>query len=74
MDEEKIVNEAKKIMDDFMTALDKVNASEESFGSERDLNIREASESEYGKDFKEKILKNAPNKDQDFIIAEKKTW
>ena len=74
MNEEEIIKEAKGIMDNFMTALDKAEVKNKEFGSNRDVNLREPSESEYGQEFKEAFLKNAPNKNQDFIIAEKKSW
>ena len=74
MNSEKIKKEAKQIMDDFMKALDKVKDIPESFGAERKHAVRETSKSEYGKEFKEKILKNAPKKEDDCIGAEKKTW
>lgn len=74
MNTEKIKAEAKQIMDDFMKALDKVKDIPEEFGAERKNSIREPSESLYGEEFKEKILKNAPKKDDDCIVAEKKSW
>ena len=74
MNKEKIKEEAKQIMDDFMKALDKVKEMPDSFGTERTQNTREVSESEYGDEFKKKVLKNAPENSDDCILAEKKRW
>ncbi len=73
MDQEKIRKEAKQIMDDFMSALDKVEEVKEEFGNKRDSSMREPKECKY-KDFKTKILANAPKKEDDCILAEKKKW
>ena len=73
MDEDKIVKEAKQIMDDFMTALDKLPEIQEEFGNRRNSSTREPSECKY-KDFKKKILANAPKTEDDCILAEKKKW
>jgi Asp-tRNA(Asn)/Glu-tRNA(Gln) amidotransferase C subunit len=64
--------EAKKIMDLFMKELSKVK-SEEDFLIIRNKQTR-TGKVKINKEFKERILENAPSKDDDFIIAEKKHW
>ena len=72
MDKNKIQNEAKQILDKFAFALEKVKDSED-FHVDRDEFERVEGD---GKacDFKDKLLENAPNHDDDFIIAEKGDW
>jgi len=74
MDEEKIKKQAKKIMDEFISALNKVPKIKEEFGVERKQFTRKSEKSEYGKEFKEKMLKNAPKVKDDQIRMEKKSW
>ena len=75
IDKEEVRVLAKKIMDEFISALNKVEEITPEFGVQRDENVREPFENKYsGDEFKSKILKNAPKKDEDFIIAEKKKW
>ena len=69
---EKIAKQAKKIMDDFKDALGKINSPEE-FGIEREIQLRVKGDSLY-LNFRERMLKNAKKKNDDFIIAEKKGW
>jgi hypothetical protein len=77
---EVIVEQAKKIMDSFMLALDKVRDIDESFGAERKEDKRAAEkkdESEYKgfrEGFRKRMFKNAPKVKDDYIQAEKKTW
>jgi Asp-tRNA(Asn)/Glu-tRNA(Gln) amidotransferase C subunit len=77
MDEKKkeeIRREAKEILDRFSGALEKVDVkgkdlkvSEEGF--------REEGSGEVGdKEFREKMFENAPSKEGDFILGEKKKW
>lgn len=76
MDRSKVEKEAKEILDNFIGALKKVkNGSEDSedFYVFRDEFEREENnESCIG--FKSKLLRNAPNKNDDFVIAEKGVW
>lgn len=65
-------NEAKKIMELFMKELSKVK-SEEDFSVVREKQTRKG-KPKINNEFKERILENAPSKDDDFIIAEKKHW
>ena len=77
LDQEKIAQQAKKIMDEFMAALDKLEAKEESgisAGLEREDFVREGKQRKPSGEFKERVLKNAPRKKGDFLLAEKKHW
>ena len=74
MSNQEIIEEAKAIMDSFMKAMDKVNVSDDNFGTHREKSKRIPSESDFDNSFKQKMLKNAPKKDQDCIIADKKSW
>lgn len=74
MDEEKIKKQAKKIMNEFISALNKVPEIKEEFGQERKQFTRKTEKSEYGPDFKKRMLKNAPKVKDDQIQMEKKGW
>ena len=72
--EEKIKKQAKAIMDEFVKALDKVGGISGDVGLERGQTTREAKQAKADKGFRERMLKNAPNKDSGHIIAERKSW
>ena len=74
LDEEKIKKQAKAIMDEFVKALDKVGDISGGAGLERELTTREGAAEKSGKGFKERMLKNAPRKQDGQILAEKKAW
>ena len=76
MDEKKIQKEAKALLDKFAKALSKVeNEKNIDFYLEREEFERsEKSENKCDVKFKEKILKNAPEKDSDFILTERGNW
>ena len=74
MDEEKISRQAKMIMDEFLKALDKADELGGEAGLERTEMTREGKKTKQNKDFRERMLKNAPRKDTDHIIAERKSW
>ncbi|MBW2995070.1 Asp-tRNA(Asn) amidotransferase GatCAB subunit C [Candidatus Woesearchaeota archaeon] len=75
IDREQIKKQAKKIMDEFVSALEKAEQVKEEFGVRRKDVTRVPGKDKYkGSDFKEKVLKNAPKTEDDFIIAEKKKW
>lgn len=78
MDEQKreeIRKGAKKILDDFASALEKVEfkrkALKEGIGGFRK---EESGKDRHDADFRKRIFENAPSKDEDCIIAEKKEW
>ena len=72
--EEEIRAQAKKIIDDFVSALEKVKVkkkkSDEGVGGFRE----EGNGTPTDSDFRKRMFENAPNKDDDYIIAEKKKW
>ena len=78
MDDEKrnaeILASAKKIMDTFFETLSKTTVETESFGLKREKQLREPISKGSDETFKQKILSNASNKNQDYILAEKKSW
>ncbi|MDP2925021.1 MAG: hypothetical protein Q8N99_01485 [Nanoarchaeota archaeon] len=76
IDKALIEKQAKDILNKFSIALEKVEKEHiESFFIDRDeFDRKEKNISKPKQGFKEKILKNAPNKDKDFIIAEKGGW
>lgn len=71
--EEEITAQAKKIMDDFFVRLDSVDVPEE-FGLEREKQMREDAVIATQKSFRDMMFINAPQKDEDYLYAEKKQW
>lgn len=75
MDESKIKKQAKQILDKFAKALEKVKSSSEDFYVDREKFEREEGEGkECEKGFKKRFLENAPQHNEDFIIAERGKW
>jgi Asp-tRNA(Asn)/Glu-tRNA(Gln) amidotransferase C subunit len=74
MNEEKIKKQAKKIMDEFISALNKVPKIKEEFGVGRKQFTRKGEKSEYSDEFKKRMLKNAPKVKDEQIQMEKKSW
>ena len=76
IDKEQVRKQAKKIIDDFMAALDKVETEEIlRYGVKREEFLRKPGESKYkDTDFRERMLANATKKEDDQIVAEKKKW
>lgn len=74
LDEEKIKRQAKAIMDEFVKALDKVGDLSGEIGLEREETTRQGSAEKRDGSFKERMLKNAPRKEDGQILAEKKSW
>jgi Asp-tRNA(Asn)/Glu-tRNA(Gln) amidotransferase C subunit len=72
---DEIREQAKKIMDEFASALEKAEQVKEEFGVQRKDIMREAGKDRYkGSDFKERMLKNAPKAEDEQIVCEKKKW
>ncbi len=73
---EKVQKEAKHILDKFALALEKVEHEHDlDFYVEREeFERKEGKRKGNSKEFKEKILENAPKHDKDFIIAETGSW
>ena len=74
MNREEIKTQAKKIIDEFIVALEKTEKIEEKIGFNRDEFLREGKKNKPDEEFKKRILKNAPKKKDDYIVAEKKSW
>jgi len=72
--EEDIREQAKKIMTEFMKALDKVKEVKGEVGFESEHNTRSSDKPIVDADFKKRFLKNAPKRKDDSIVAEKKKW
>ena len=70
---EQIKAETKKLLDEFSKALEKVKSEESNV--ERDEDRRKEGEGKaYGDDFRKIMFENAPVKNEEFILAEKKKW
>jgi len=78
LNKEGIREQAKQILDKFASALEEVEdeSSEESYVDREDFERVEGEGEECDKSgiFKEKILKNAPESNEDFILVEKGDW
>ncbi|MBW2987523.1 hypothetical protein KY336_03135 [Candidatus Woesearchaeota archaeon] len=76
IDRKQVRAQAKKIIDSFMSALEKVETEEIlRYGVKREDFLRKPGESKYNEtDFSERMLDNAKNKEDDQIVAEKKKW
>ncbi len=75
MDKNQIRKQAKQILDKFANALAKVKSPSEDFYVDRKEFEREESKGkECDSSFKKRFLKNAPQHDDDFIIAERGKW
>ncbi len=70
-----IRKQAKKMMDDFSKKLSKIDKKIEEPLIERDEGEREEGDrGSCDKEFRKIMFENAPSKNKDFIIAEKKEW
>lgn len=72
-----IKEEAKKLLEKFSKSLEsvKLGKGEEEWNVERASDRRKEKEGKScDNDFRKILFENAPSKDRDFIIAEKKTW
>jgi len=73
-EEEEVRKEAKKMMDEFIKALEKVKEVKGEVGFEAEQDTRTPKEQKRDVNFKKRILENAPKSKADFIVAEKKKW
>lgn len=73
VDEEKVKEEAKNIMDDFVKSLSELDI-ESNFKLERKRDIREKDKMIKPEEFRKKVLDNAPETENDCIKAEEKNW
>ena len=74
MDENKVKEDARKILDKFAKALNKVDFDKFEEGVDREAFEREEGGECVNDGFKKRILDNAPESDNDFIIAERGNW
>jgi len=75
VDREKVKEQAKKLMDEFVSALEKAEEVKEEFGVKRKDVMRVPGKDKYkNSDFKERMLKNAPKVEDGQIVAERKKW
>lgn len=76
INQEKMQKEAKQLLNKFVSSLEKVEKLNElDFYVERtEFERQEKNKKNHDESFKERILENAPNKDDDFIIVEKGSW
>ena len=71
IDKNKITQQAKKIMDSFMLALDKAGKGDAEFEVKRNPNIRDEKVTLHtNDDFQERMFKNAPKTKDGYICAE----
>ena len=70
---EQIKSETKKLLDKFSLGLSKIKSEESNV--ERDEDRRKEGEGKIGEEnFRKIMFENAPVKNEDFILAEKKKW
>jgi predicted Asp-tRNA(Asn)/Glu-tRNA(Gln) amidotransferase subunit C len=76
LDKEHIKIQAKQILDKFAEALAKVEkeGKQESYVDREKFERIEGDSKCKDSDFKKKILQNAPEHDDDFILVEKGSW
>ncbi len=75
MDEESLRKEARRILDKFASELDRVKLPKEKSLKKGVGGFREEGEGSKGdEDFRRRMFENAPSKEGDFILAEKKKW
>jgi len=70
---EQIKNETKKLLDKFSLALSKIKSEDNNV--ERNEDRRKDGDGKQGnEEFRKIMFENAPSKNEDFILAEKKKW
>ncbi|MEM4271787.1 MAG: hypothetical protein QXD13_01725 [Candidatus Pacearchaeota archaeon] len=71
---EQIRKEAQEILKKFAASLEKVKFKEKEVKQEVGGFRKEGAGTKGSEDFRKRMFENAPNKDEDCIIAEKKEW
>jgi len=74
IDKNKIKKQVEKVMHDFIKELNKAEGVKKDFGIENDKSMRDKKNKDEDKDFRELMFENAPKKNEDFILMEKKHW
>lgn len=73
-EKDKIKKQAKEIMDSFEKELKKVESEKIELGVKRKNQLRDETKNEQDPDFRKIFFENAPNKEGDWIKAEKGKW
>ena len=73
IEREKIRTQAKEIMDEFVKALDKVENIKQDYGIDRENEVRIPGKPVHGS-FRERMFRNAPKKNDGYLIMGKKNW
>lgn len=74
-EKEEIKKQAKSIMDKFSEKISKIDKKiPEPLIERKEFEREEKQGKESNSDFRKRMFENAPNKNKDFIIAEKKKW
>jgi len=73
LDQEQIKQQAKNIIDSFVSALEKIEVEEENVEREEDRR-QEKEPAESDADFRKIMLENAPDVKNECIVAEKGKW
>ena len=73
-EKEEIRNEAKKILDNFASALENVKVKREKVKKHIGGYRKEKEGEKCDDDFHDRMFENAPSKEGDCIIAERKKW
>lgn len=71
---EEIRKEAKEILNNFASALDKVKIKKKEFKKPVGGYRKEGAGDKIDRDFRDSVFVNAPQKEGDCIIVEKKKW
>jgi predicted Asp-tRNA(Asn)/Glu-tRNA(Gln) amidotransferase subunit C len=69
-----ISKEAKKILDDFSKSLEGIEDKKLLSAVERDKQTRNETKIKCDKEFRKLFLENVPEKEEGFVLAEKKKW
>ena len=65
---------AKKILDNFSKSLEGIEDKKLLSAVERDKQVREETKVKCDKEFRKLFLENVPEKEDGFVLAEKKKW
>ncbi len=71
---EEIKKEAKRILDKFSKSLEKVKFKEKKLKKKSGGYREEGEGDNVNEDFRKRMFENAPEKKNDYVIAEKKKW
>ncbi len=72
--QQRLGSQAKLIMDEFVKALDRVGEISGEASIERDESTRKGKTGKSDAEFQKRMLKNAPRKEGNCLVAERKSW